>query len=578
MGNENSKQRFLRHPGARRGLLLIGLLILPLALTAQTPQAVSADRFALVIGNGDYTAVTKLKNPVNDATDMAAAMKKLGFQVDLLTDASLGQMEDAVVRLGNWLGQSPSSYGFFFYAGHGVQSNGINYLIPADADIRSEAFLKSKALEAQAILDTMQAANNSLNIVVLDACRDNPFGWARGSSRGLNVVSHQPPGSIIAYATSAGSVAQDGTGRNGLFTSQLLKNLQTPGLEIKDVFNRTGSDVMQASNNQQVPAVYNQFFKTAYLAQAALPPGETDGGSLLTRFSGGATAVIDATRFNELYTIDDYLAVPRGTGVRIRVFVDNRPREEYWRVAQDMKRGEKSDFSWPVLHGLYVLYAVDRTSNMIEVEANGNSVMAYGFFGDQAGALWLPVRQFAGRDDGIEIEWGGDRSTVATTSLKTFKSSNGTVFSDCMRFDVSRRPSGNPVGSYVSGIVVLAKGYGVVYAEIAADMSRISKSVIIEATGIKQFPPRQLELKLVPAQDISLADMCVTFSSFSFVRYLVPNAQGRISYRFYGDGLNVYAGKKHISEDVIDMNSNVATLLVIGPDTATNNLVLKCQR
>jgi hypothetical protein len=199
--------------------------------------------------------------------------------------------------------------------------------------LRSEAFLKSKALEAQAILDTLQAANNSLNVVVLDACRDSPFGWARGSSRGLNVVSHQPPGSIIAYATGAGSVAQDGTGRNGLFTSQLLKNLQTPGLEIKDVFNRTGLDVMQASGDQQVPAVYNQFFKTAYLAQAALPPGEADGGSLPTSFSCGATAVIDATRCSELYTIDDYLAVSPGTGLRMRVFVNNRPREEYWRVA-----------------------------------------------------------------------------------------------------------------------------------------------------------------------------------------------------------------------------------------------------
>jgi formylglycine-generating enzyme required for sulfatase activity len=229
------------------------------------------ERFALVIGNGAYGKITALKNPVNDATDMAAALKGMGFQVDLLTDASLDAMENAVVALGQKLGANAGSYGFFFYAGHGVQSNGINYLIPADADIKSEAFLKNRSLAAQEVLDTLQQAGNGLNVVVLDACRDNPFGWGRSGTRGMGAVSSQPPGSIIAYATSAGSVAQDGTGRNGLFTSQLLKNLKTPGLEISDVFKRTGADVMAASGNKQVPAVYSQFFKTAYLAGAGKP-------------------------------------------------------------------------------------------------------------------------------------------------------------------------------------------------------------------------------------------------------------------------------------------------------------------
>ncbi|MFZ4615766.1 MAG: LamG-like jellyroll fold domain-containing protein [Rectinemataceae bacterium] len=246
-----------------RNLLLALLVLLSVAqlLPAQ-------DRFALVIGNGNYSSIPKLKNPVNDASDMADALRGLGFKVDLLKDANLGDMEAGVIRLGNQLGQSPGSYGFFFYAGHGIQSNGINYLIPADAQIAGEAFLKSKALAAQSVLDTLQQAGNGLNVVVLDACRDNPFSWARGGNRGLSVVGTQPPGSIIAYATSAGSVAQDGDGRNGLFTSQLLKHLRTPGIEIKEVFNRTGADVVNASNNKQVPAIYNQFFKSAWLAGA----------------------------------------------------------------------------------------------------------------------------------------------------------------------------------------------------------------------------------------------------------------------------------------------------------------------
>ncbi|MBN2875932.1 MAG: caspase family protein, partial [Spirochaetales bacterium] len=248
----------------RWSVLVMFALTLASILAAQTVG--SGPRYALVIGNGNYVELGKLKNPVNAATDMAAALKALGFKVDLLTDGDLARMEDAVIRLGTNLAQSADSTGFFFYAGHGVQSGGVNYLIPADARIASETFLETKALAAQSVLDTLQQSRNALNVVVLDACRDNPFSWSRSGSRGLSVVGGQPPGSIVAYATSAGRVAQDGTGRNGVFTQELLKHLKTPGLEIKDVFNRTGKDVGTATSGQQVPAVYNQFFDSAYLA------------------------------------------------------------------------------------------------------------------------------------------------------------------------------------------------------------------------------------------------------------------------------------------------------------------------
>jgi len=249
-------------------LLSILLLFMSVPALLQAQNVGGGPRYALVIGNGVYQELGKLKNPVNDATDMAKALGEIGFQVKLLTDADLSAMEDAVIRLGNQLAQSADSTGFFFYAGHGVQSGGINYLVPADARIASETFLKTKALAAQSVLDTLQQSRNALNVVVLDACRDNPFSWSRSGSRGLSVVGSQPPGSIVAYATSAGSVAQDGTGRNGVFTQELLKHLSTPGLEIKDVFNRTGKAVGQVTAGKQVPAVYNQFFDAAYLAGA----------------------------------------------------------------------------------------------------------------------------------------------------------------------------------------------------------------------------------------------------------------------------------------------------------------------
>ena len=174
-----------------------------------------------------------------------------------------------MVRLGNQLSTSKDAVGFFYYAGHAVQSNGINYLVPADAHIASESFLRTKALAAEEVLDILHQAHNALNVMVLDACRDNPFSWARSGTRGLTVMSAQPPGSIIAYATSAGSVAQDGTGRNGVFTAELLKNLSTPGIEIKEVFNRTGSAVERRQPSEHRSRDIVQFFGSAFLAGRA---------------------------------------------------------------------------------------------------------------------------------------------------------------------------------------------------------------------------------------------------------------------------------------------------------------------
>ncbi|GHV90479.1 hypothetical protein AGMMS50268_09820 [Spirochaetia bacterium] len=246
-----------RQNSAKYAIFGVIFLVLPFLATAQT-------QYALVIGNGAYSSIAKLNNPVNDATDMKAALEGLGFQVDLVTNGDRVQMEEAVTRLKNRLSVSKDAHGFFFYAGHGVQSQGENYLLPVDANIPNAAYLRDRTMNVQIILDELNDAGNELNVIVLDACRDNPFSWNRSGSRGLSVVGKQPAGSIIVYATSAGSVAADGQGRNGLFTTHLLNNLKTPGLEVKDIFNRTGSDVRRASNSGQIPAIYSQFFETAY--------------------------------------------------------------------------------------------------------------------------------------------------------------------------------------------------------------------------------------------------------------------------------------------------------------------------
>jgi len=249
--------------------VVIFFLTAALSFTQQNSSAVQ--KYALVIGNGSYKNITKLNNPVNDANDMADALKELGFNVDKLINASLDQMDNAAIKLKNRLSVSKNSYGFLFYAGHGVQSDGENYLIPVDANIPDKSFLRSRAVSVNAMMEMLNEAGNTLNVIVLDACRDNPFSWNRGTSRGLQIAGNQPANSIIVYATAAGSVAADGTGRNGVFTSQLLKNLKTPGLEVYEVFRRTMGDVSSTTNNQQRPAIYTQFSGIAYLGTQPAP-------------------------------------------------------------------------------------------------------------------------------------------------------------------------------------------------------------------------------------------------------------------------------------------------------------------
>ena len=251
--------------------LLIVLLLTSIFASSAFAQQAAPPKFALVIGNGAYRHTTPLNNPVNDANDVAAALRTLGWNVTVISNAAQEQMETAIVTFKNRLTAAPNSYGFFFYAGHGVQSNGENFLIPVDANIQSESFLRSRAVSVQIVLDELNAAGNALNVVVLDACRDNPYSWRRSGTRGLSVVGHQPADSIIVYATSAGATAADGSGRNGLFTTHLLNNLRTPGLEVTEIFRLTMGDVARASNNQQRPAVYNQFSGLAYLGTQPAP-------------------------------------------------------------------------------------------------------------------------------------------------------------------------------------------------------------------------------------------------------------------------------------------------------------------
>jgi hypothetical protein len=276
-------------------MFFLMLALLPAVLFAQQQNS-PPQKFALVIGNGAYTEPNSLKTPINDAFDMGLALRDLGFGVDLVLNGSLEETEEAITQFTNKLGSSGNSYGFLFYAGHGAQSNGENFLIPADSQITEENDLRTRAVSVQKILDDLEGAKNSLNVVVLDACRDNRFGLSGG--QGLAAPIRQPSNTIIVYAAGAGQTAADSEGRNSVFTEQLKKGLKNPRLEVKTLINRIAADVSKESGRRQIPAVYNQFSGRAYLGVA---PGEAAQTAAVARL--GAVGASAGTSFSAPWLI-----------------------------------------------------------------------------------------------------------------------------------------------------------------------------------------------------------------------------------------------------------------------------------
>jgi hypothetical protein len=215
-------------------------------------EMMTENRHALIIGNSKY-AVAPLRNAVNDAKAMAKALRELNFDVIEVTDGDKKMMKDAVREFSAKLTEH-KGVGLFYYAGHGVQVKGENYLIPINHNIQAEPDVEDEAVRVNLILDYMQSCGTRMNIVILDACRDNPFARSmRSGTRGLAQVYAEGSGSIISYATSPGSVAADGEGENGLYTQELLKAIQTPGLEIERIFRTTLANVKKLSGNNQIP-------------------------------------------------------------------------------------------------------------------------------------------------------------------------------------------------------------------------------------------------------------------------------------------------------------------------------------
>lgn len=212
-------------------------------------------RYALVIGNSNYAKeIGVLKNPLNDATDVASELRRSNFEVQLITNATYVQMREAMRKFQEKLTAGPrdQTVGLFYYAGHGVAYQDENYLVPVDADVRFEDDITRMCFPVQRmVLANMERTNSRMNIVILDACRNNPFpATTRAVSGGLSEMK-KARGSFIAYATAPGAVASDGSGRNGLYTQELVKALRRPGLTIEQVFKEVRLNVMRLSGEKQ---------------------------------------------------------------------------------------------------------------------------------------------------------------------------------------------------------------------------------------------------------------------------------------------------------------------------------------
>jgi hypothetical protein len=243
--NIDRRLRTVPHALTFTGILLAGLLA-----TTALAQERDASRVALVIGNGAYKDAP-LRNAVNDARSMSTRLTALGFEVITAENADRDAMQRSILKFASKL--QGETTGLFYYAGHGIQSRGRNHLLPVDAKVASERALRFESVDVQVVLEEMAFAGNRINIVILDACRNNPFERRfRGGSRGLAAID-AARGTLVAYATAPGSVAADGDGSNGLYTSELLAALAVPNLKAEEVFKRVRVAVTNRTGGVQVP-------------------------------------------------------------------------------------------------------------------------------------------------------------------------------------------------------------------------------------------------------------------------------------------------------------------------------------
>ena len=318
----------------RRFILGLGV-VAALAGFAVSPALADGKRVALVIGNSTYRNVPTLPNPANDGADIAAALTRLGFAVTLVTNASFDQMRRGLIAFGR--DAAGADMAAVFFAGHGMEISGENWLIPVDAELKKDTDAANEAVSLRSVI--LQVSNTtSLGLVVLDACRNNPFAAKMSRSPALRAVIGgglgriEPVGNVlVAYAARDGTTALDGDGRNSPFTAALLHNIETPGVEVTFMLRNVRDDVMEVTRNEQQPFVYGSLSRKAiYLA------GQPSSADQMAANQANATPV-DASAPSRVAPAPSSLAIdPALVGTwEIMVPSDRGMSRWIWRIMGD---------------------------------------------------------------------------------------------------------------------------------------------------------------------------------------------------------------------------------------------------
>lgn len=329
-----------------------------LALLVSNP-AWAENRVALVIGNSAYRAVSPLPNAVNDAAKMTDMLGNAGFEVLSTPDLSQYDLRKTISEFaGKVAEKGPDTVALVFYAGHGIQVDGENYLVPVDVDPKREADIPVQAVRLNDILNALTSVPNKMRILMLDACRNNPFpAISQTTGKGLALVDTKSgsPGTFISYSTSPGSEAEDGTGANSPYTTALLNVAKEPGLSIEDAFKRVRVSVNEATQGRQVPWESSsltsdfRFFAKSDAAATGAAQGATSGGSPVASATPRVTRSVDDWKKDlqgkepkaayDLVIADDtveayeaYVAIyaqpPLGT--RVKLLLDRRKEMIAW--------------------------------------------------------------------------------------------------------------------------------------------------------------------------------------------------------------------------------------------------------
>ncbi len=297
-------------------ILAMTILALLCGFGAATAARAEA-RIALVIGNSHYGSdLGTLPNPANDAKLMSATLKDLGFQVRTVIDGDQRMMKRAISDFGGDLtAAGQDAVGLFFYAGHGVQIAGNNYLVPVKADIRREADAEIEAVDADWVLKQMQFAGNQVNIVILDACRNNPLSRSTRSAEVGLAKMDAPTGSFIAYSTAPGDVAADGSGKNSPYTTALAAAMRQPGMALEETFRSVRVRVMADTGKHQVPWESSSLTGAFYFVPATA-----------SKAAVGSSDAAEVAFFNSIKDSDD--------PAEFQAYLDQYPNGSFARLAR----------------------------------------------------------------------------------------------------------------------------------------------------------------------------------------------------------------------------------------------------